>query len=41
VSAFSEDSAIVTSGLSEGDKVVTLGAPKLEAGLKARTIEPR
>ena len=41
VSAFTEDSAIVTSGLSEGDKVVTLGAQKLEAGLKVRTIETR
>jgi len=41
VSAFTEDSAIVTSGLSEGDKVVTLGAQKLEAGLKVRTLETR
>ena len=41
VSAFTEDSAIVTSGVSAGDKVVTLGAQKLEAGLKVRTIETR
>ena len=30
---------IVTSGLDEGDKVVTLGVQKLEAGLKVRTVE--
>jgi RND family efflux transporter MFP subunit len=41
VSAFTESAAIVTSGLSAGDKVVTLGAQKLEAGLKVRTIETR
>ena len=41
VASFTEDSAIVTSGVSDGDKVVTLGAQKLEAGLKVRTIETR
>ena len=41
VTAFTEDAAIVTSGVSDGDKVVTLGAQKLEAGLKVRTIETR
>lgn len=41
ISAFTEDSAIVTSGIGDGDKVVTLGAQKLEAGLKVRTIETR
>ena len=39
VASFTEDSAIVTSGVSDGDKVVTLGVQKLEAGLKVRTIE--
>ena len=33
--------AVVTSGVSEGDKVVTLGVQKLEAGLKVRTVELR
>ena len=41
IASFNEDSAIVTSGVSDGDKVVTLGAQKLEAGLKVRTIETR
>jgi RND family efflux transporter MFP subunit len=41
VSAFTESAAIVTSGLNAGDKVVTLGAQKLEAGLKVRTLETR
>ena len=35
------DTALITSGLSDGDKVVTLGVQKLEAGLKVRTIELR
>ena len=39
ISAFTERSAIVTSGLSAGDQVVTLGVQKLEAGLKVRTIQ--
>ena len=41
VASFTEDSAIVTAGVGAGDKVVTLGAQKLEAGLKVRTIETR
>jgi RND family efflux transporter MFP subunit len=39
VSSFTEDAALVTSGIGDGDKVVTLGVQKLEAGLKVRTIE--
>jgi RND family efflux transporter MFP subunit len=39
VLAFTESAAIVSSGLSAGDQVVTLGAQKLEAGLKVRAIE--
>jgi len=31
----------VTSGVSAGDKVVTLGVQKLEAGLKVRTVDLR
>jgi multidrug efflux pump subunit AcrA (membrane-fusion protein) len=41
VASFGEDVAIVTSGVDEGDKVVTLGVQKLEAGLKVRTVEIR
>ena len=41
VASFGEDAAIITSGVDEGDKVVTLGVHKLEAGLKVRTVEIR
>ncbi|NWG24124.1 MAG: efflux RND transporter periplasmic adaptor subunit [Pseudorhodoplanes sp.] len=39
VAAFTEESALVTGGLRDGDKVVTLGVQKLEAGRKVRTLE--
>jgi RND family efflux transporter MFP subunit len=39
VASFTEDSALVTSGIGDGDKIVTLGVQKLEAGLKVRTVE--
>ena len=41
VSSFNEDTAFVTAGVGAGDRVVTLGVQKLEAGLKVRTIENR
>lgn len=41
VLSFTEDSALVTAGINDGDKIVTLGVQKLEAGLKVRTIETR
>ena len=41
VASFSEDAALVTSGIDEGDKIVTLGVQKLEAGLRVRTVEAR
>lgn len=41
VASFGEDAAIITSGVDEGDKIVTLGVHKLEAGLKVRTVEIR
>jgi hypothetical protein len=41
VTSFTEDAAIVTSGLSTGDKVVTLGVQKLAAGAKVRVVEAR
>jgi hypothetical protein len=39
VASFSENAALVTSGISDGDQVVTLGVQKLEAGLKVRAVE--
>jgi RND family efflux transporter MFP subunit len=39
VASFTEDAALVTSGLDDGDKVVTLGVQKLEAGLRVRTLD--
>lgn len=41
VASFDADKALVSSGVKDGDKVVTLGVQKLEAGLKVRTIEAR
>ena len=41
VASFTEDAALVTAGLKDGDKIVTLGVQKLEAGLKVRTVETR
>jgi RND family efflux transporter MFP subunit len=38
VASFTENAALVTSGLSDGDKVVILGVQKLEAGLTVRTV---
>jgi RND family efflux transporter MFP subunit len=39
VTSFTEDAAVVTSGISDGDKVVTLGVQKLEAGAKVRVVD--
>jgi RND family efflux transporter MFP subunit len=39
VASFTEDAALITSGLHAGERIVTLGVQKLEAGLKVRTIE--
>ena len=39
VAAFTGDSALVSDGLTNGDRIVTLGVQKLEAGLKVRTVE--
>jgi RND family efflux transporter MFP subunit len=41
VASFSESVALVTSGIRDGDQVVTLGVQKLEAGLKVRAVEVR
>ena len=39
VASFTEDAALITSGLTAGERVVTLGVQKLEVGLQVRTIE--
>jgi RND family efflux transporter MFP subunit len=39
VAAFTESAALVSGGVNEGDRVVTLGVQKLQAGLKVRTVE--
>jgi RND family efflux transporter MFP subunit len=39
VTSFTENAALVTSGIDDGDRIVTLGVQKLQAGLKVRTIE--
>lgn len=41
VSAFNQDAALVTGGVTAGDRVVTLGVHTLEAGTKVRTVEAR
>ena len=41
VTAFTEDAALVTSGVKDGDTVVTLGVQKLEAGFKVRPMTAR
>jgi RND family efflux transporter MFP subunit len=39
VSAFDADAALVTGGVKEGDRVVSLGVQKLETGQKVRPVE--
>jgi RND family efflux transporter MFP subunit len=41
VASFTEAAALVTSGVSDGDRVVTLGVLKLDAGQRVRTIADR
>jgi len=41
VSSVTEEAALVTSGLHEGDKVVTLGVHRLNPGDKVRTVDAR
>jgi RND family efflux transporter MFP subunit len=41
IASFTEDAALVTGGIREGEKVVTLGVQKLHAGGKVRTVEVR
>jgi RND family efflux transporter MFP subunit len=39
VVAFTADAALVSAGVSDGDRIVALGVQKLEPGLQVRTIE--
>jgi RND family efflux transporter MFP subunit len=39
VASFSENAALVSAGVADGDRVVTLGVQKLAAGTKVRPIE--
>ena len=39
VASYAEDAALITSGIDDGDRIVTLGVQKLEAGLRVRTVE--
>jgi RND family efflux transporter MFP subunit len=41
VASFNEDDALITGGVTAGEKVVTLGVQKLEPGLKVRSIEAK
>jgi hypothetical protein len=41
VASFAADFALVTSGVASGDRVVTLGVQKLDAGHKVRVIDGR
>src|SRR5499426_420061 len=41
LASFNEDTALVTGGVQDGDKVVTLGVQKLVAGQRVRTIDMR
>ena len=41
VASFTGDVAFVTSGVNHGERVVTLGVQKLDAGQKVRAIDQR
>lgn len=41
VASFTEDSALVTSGVSNGDRIVKLGVQKLAVGERVRTMDQR
>jgi RND family efflux transporter MFP subunit len=41
VASFTGDSALISSGLDRGERVVTLGVQKLDAGQKVRIIDER
>ena len=39
VASFTADAALLSAGVNTGERVVTLGVQKLEAGEKVRTID--
>jgi hypothetical protein len=39
VVSFTEDVALVSAGVADGDQVVTLGVQKLEPGTRVRTVD--
>jgi RND family efflux transporter MFP subunit len=41
LASFTEDTAFVTAGVSDGERVVTLGVQKLDAGQRVRAIDRR
>ena len=41
VASFTEDSALVTSGVSNGDRIVKLGIQKLDSGERVRAVDER
>ena len=41
IASFTEDTALVTSGVSNGDRIVRLGVQKLDAGERVRAIDER
>src|SRR5262245_48847911 len=41
VASFTGEAALVTSGINDGERIVTLGVQTLEAGLRVRTVEAR
>jgi RND family efflux transporter MFP subunit len=41
VASFTEDTALVTSGVNNGDRIVKLGVQKLDAGERVRAIDER
>jgi RND family efflux transporter MFP subunit len=41
VASFTGDAALITSGVNDGERVVTLGVQKLDVGQRVRTIDQR
>jgi hypothetical protein len=41
ITSFTEDAALLSAGVADGEKVVTLGVQKLEPGTRVRTIDAR
>lgn len=41
IATFTQEAALVTAGVTDGDKVVTLGVQKLVAGTRVRPVETR